>query len=466
MPHVYAAARLDRLPLASFHRRLLALVSLGVFFDSFDTSLGGTVLSALLHSGWSTLELNAHFISATFIGISCGVFIAGVVGDRLGRRFSYQFNLLVFGLASFAAALAPSMPWLIAIRFVMGLGLGAEFVVGYSLITEFMPPHYRGRAVSVVAFFSLSAALVSALLSFLIIPSFGWRWLFVIAGVGAVIAWYLRKDLPESPRWLEAAGRSEQAESVLRAIEAEVARAHTLPPPAASAPPASTAISIGVLFSRPVVKRTLLAMLVNIVIGFGTYGFITWLPTFFVKEGFGVSDALRMNTIIQFGAPLGPLLGIWLADRIGRRNGIIWGGVCAALLALAFPFETRMGFIIANGLLLNTFVLGLLVLGVGSYTPELFPTEFRMRGNGVAQLAGRLTTILSPYLVLALYQPHGVLGVAVAAAAMFLAMALATALARVETRLKPLESIGAEAQGAPLAEARYAAPRRGPELTG
>ena len=464
MHHVHAAARLDRLPLAAFHRRLLVLVSLGVFFDSFDTSLGGTVLSELLHSGWSTLELNAHFISATFIGISLGVFIAGIVGDHLGRRFSYQFNLLVFGLASFAAALAPSMPWLIAIRFVMGIGLGAEFVVGYSLITEFMPPQYRGRAISVVAFFSLSAALVAAFLSFLIIPSFGWRWLFVIAGTGAVIAWYLRKDLPESPRWLEAAGRTERAETVLRAIETEVGRDHALPPVASGAPPASTDVSIWILFSPPVVKRTLLAMLVNIAIGFGTYGFVTWLPTFFVKQGFSVSDALRMNTIIQFGAPLGPLLGIWLADKIGRRNGIIWGGICAALLGLAFPFQTQMSLIVANGLLLNTFVLGLLVLGVGSYTPELFPTEFRMRGNGVAQLAGRVTTILSPYLVLALYQPYGVLGVAAAAAAIFLCMALATALARVETRLKPLEAIGAEATPA---DAAYvpARPARGTELT-
>lgn len=446
---VQAGARLDRLPRAPFHTRLLALVSLGIFLDSFDTSLGATIPGELLHSGWSTLQLNAHFISATFIGISLGVFLSGIVGDRLGRRFSYQFNLLIFGLSSFAAALAPSMTWLIAARFIMGIGLGAEFVVGYSLITEFMPPDYRGRATSVVAFFSLSASLVAAFLAYLVIPTIGWRWLFALAGFGAIIAWYLRKDMPESPRWLESSGQFEEADRVLNAIEAEVAQTHPLPPIVPSPPPASTSIPIWVLFSRPVVRRTLLAMLVNMVIGFATYGFIVWLPTFFIKQGFSVNDSLMMNTIIQLGAPIGPLFGIFMSDKIGRKTGIIWGGVAAAALMILFPFQSQMTAIVINGFLLTAFVLGLLALGVGSYTPELFPTEYRMRGNGVAQLAGRLTTIASPYIVLSLFAAYGVMGVASTAASFLIVMVLATAIFGVETKLKPLEAIGTGNQQSP-----------------
>jgi MFS transporter, putative metabolite:H+ symporter len=96
-------------------------------------------------SGWSTLELNAQFVSATFIGMLIGDIAAGVLGDRLGRRATYQINLAIFGLASLVVAVVPSMGWLIVVRFVMGLGLGAELAIGYATISEFIPARSRGR---------------------------------------------------------------------------------------------------------------------------------------------------------------------------------------------------------------------------------------------------------------------------------------------------------------------------------
>src|SRR5579875_2861031 len=124
--HLNAAQRLDRLPISSFHWRILRLIGYGMFLDAFDVYLAGGVLGALVKEGWSDLSSNGKFISATFAGMVIGAWLAGVLGDRYGRRFSYQFNLLVFGLASLAGAAAPSMGWLIAARFVMGIGLGAE----------------------------------------------------------------------------------------------------------------------------------------------------------------------------------------------------------------------------------------------------------------------------------------------------------------------------------------------------
>ncbi len=125
------AARLDRLPILPFHRRLLFLIGAGMFFDSFDIYLAGSVLGALLHSNWSDLAANARFISATFVGMLLGAAGAGWLGDRFGRRFTYQFNLGIFGIGSLACAVAPDMDWLIAARFVSGVGLGAEIVIGY-----------------------------------------------------------------------------------------------------------------------------------------------------------------------------------------------------------------------------------------------------------------------------------------------------------------------------------------------
>src|ERR1700761_5210199 len=128
---VNAGARLDRLPICSFHWRILALIGAGMFLDAFDIYLAGGVLGAVLKQGWSTLELNAAFVSATFVGMTLGAWSAGILGDRFGRRFSYQVNLAIFGLASLAAAVAPTMTALIGARFFIGIGLGAEIVVGY-----------------------------------------------------------------------------------------------------------------------------------------------------------------------------------------------------------------------------------------------------------------------------------------------------------------------------------------------
>ena len=199
---VNAGARLDRLPISSFHYRIFWLIGAGMFFDGYDLYVASGVLAGTIQTKFSTPPQIFQFISWTFVGMTLGSLVTGFVGDRYGRRFTYQVNLLVFGLASFAAALAQDMNQLIICRFVQGLGLGAEIVVGYSTLTEFVPPKTRGRWLAFMAFLTVCGYPVTSLLSYLIIPTWGWRPMFVIAGVGSLIVWYLRKKLPESPRWL------------------------------------------------------------------------------------------------------------------------------------------------------------------------------------------------------------------------------------------------------------------------
>src|SRR6201991_3112027 len=237
MGHVVnAGARLDRLPISSFHYRIFSLVGAGMFFDGYDLYVAGGVLASALQSKFSTVPQNLQFLSLTFVGMTIGSLVTGFVGDRYGRRFTYQVNLLVFGLASLAAAFAQDMNQLIACRFVQGLGLGAEIVVGYSTLTEFVPPRSRGRWLSFMAFLVVAGFPATAILGYLIIPNFGWRPMFVIAGVGSLIVWYLRKNLPESPRWLESQGRAAEAETLMQAIEKESAGGGTLPPVVGPAP--------------------------------------------------------------------------------------------------------------------------------------------------------------------------------------------------------------------------------------
>ncbi len=222
---VNAGARLDRLPISSFHYRIFWLVGAGMFFDGYDLYVAGGVLASTIQTKFSTLPQNPQFMSLTFVGMTIGSLITGFVGDKFGRRFTYQINLLIFGLASLAAAFAQDMPQLIICRFVQGLGLGAEIVVGYSTLTEFVPPATRGRWLAVHGVPDGVRFPVTAILSYLIIPTFGWRPMFIIAGIGSLIVWYLRKNLPESPRWLEAQGRTAEAEALMQTIEKEVAGA-------------------------------------------------------------------------------------------------------------------------------------------------------------------------------------------------------------------------------------------------
>src|ERR1017187_10331360 len=230
---VNAGARLDRLPISSFHYRIFWLVGAGMFFDGYDLYVAGGVIASVIQSKFSTPLQIPQFVSLTFVGMTIGALVTGFVGDRFGRRFTYQINLLIFGLASLAAAFAQDMTQLVICRFVQGLGLGAGVVVGYLTVTEFVPPKTRRRWLSFMAFLVVAGFPATALLSYLIIPSFGWRPMFVIAGIGSLIVWYLRKNLPESPRWLESQGRSAEAEALMQSIEKEVAAGVGALPPAA-----------------------------------------------------------------------------------------------------------------------------------------------------------------------------------------------------------------------------------------
>jgi len=172
---IAAAARLDRLPISKFHGKILWLIGLGMFFDTFDIYLAGAVLGALVKSGWSNVNLNATFISATFLGLVLGSWMSGFVGDHFGRKFSYQFNLLIYGLGSLACAFAPNMTFLIIMRGITGVGLGAEVVTGYATLSEFVPPSNRGKWQAYLALITNSGLAGAGVLGYLIIPNLGWR---------------------------------------------------------------------------------------------------------------------------------------------------------------------------------------------------------------------------------------------------------------------------------------------------
>jgi putative MFS transporter len=437
---VHAGARLDRLPIGSFHYGIFWLVGAGMFFDGYDLYVGTNVLPAVLQSGFSTPGLNADFISKTFLGMTIGALVTGFLGDRYGRRFTYQVNLAIFGLASLAAAFAPDMTTLNWLRFVMGLGLGAEIVVGYSTLTEFVPPQSRGRWLAFMSFLVVSGLPVTALLGYLIIPVWSWRPMFVIAGIGALIVWWLRKNLPESPRWLESQGRNEEAEAIMAAIEKRAATALPAVAPTTPAPAADFAA----LARPPLLLRMIVGSWALITVNTLIFGFVTWLPQFFVQQGLTITRSFEYTLVLVIASPAGCAIGALCADFIGRRMSIIGASIATVVLGAiyaTFTATTTPIIILTIGFLLVLAIYIQVAILFGVYTPELFPTELRLRANGICNTLGRAATIVSPFVVLWLATNFGMPGVLGLMIALVIVQIIVVWAWGVESRQRVLEDV-------------------------
>ena len=448
MATVNAGARLDRLPISSFHRRIMWLIGAGMFFDGFDLYVLGPVLGATIATKFAVPAQAPLFVSMTFIGMTLGALVTGFVGDRYGRRFTYQVNLAVFGLASLAGAFAPNMETLIGLRFLMGAGLGAEIVVGYGTMTEFVPPQSRGRWLGMMAFIVVAGFPVTAIAANFLVPVFGWRVLFAIVGVGALVVWYLRKALPESPRWLEAQGRTDEAEALMQTIEAEASGGAPLPAPA-PAPAVTAPPTVGSLLTPALLPRLVVGSIVLIAINTLIFGFVTSMPTFFVQQGRTLGSSLGLNMFISLGSLPGCVIGAWGADYWGRKPVIIGASALAIVAALVYPLVTQPALVILAGLGLIVPIYILTAILYGVYTAEIFPTEVRLTANGICNFFGRGFTVVTPFIIFPLFKTYGVQGVVWLMIGLLVVQILAVALWGVETRQRTLEQVAGETPAAP-----------------
>jgi putative MFS transporter len=439
---VSSGARLDRLPLSRFHWKILGLIAAGACIDAYDIYIAGGVGAAMLREGFSTLEQTALFVSAGFLGMVIGAALSGVLGDHLGRRAAYQFNLLLFGLASLAACFMPNIESLTITRFIMGIGLGAELVVAAGTLSEFIPPRYRGRWISLLALFVNSGLTLATIIGYAVIPTLGWRYMFAIAGVAAVIVWIMRHNMPESPRWLESRGRLKEAEETLALIEAEVEREHgPLPECPRSQNLEVPKVPFRVLFSRAMLPRTITAILTAVGINVAVYGFVAWLPTFFVGQGHTVVKSLGFTVMMSFGAPAGALLAYFLADKIGRAKGLVTFALMSIALGCIYPYMTETATIGFVGFCLVSCIYVVTTLGLFGYIPELFPTALRLRGTGVAGTCARTASMFTSYVTVLLFARFGITGVLAMVFVFLLMMVCAVCLLRLDTNQNSLEDI-------------------------
>ena len=441
MASVNAGPRLDRLPISRFHRRVFALVGIGMFLDGFDIYLAGTILGATIQSGFATIDQAALFVSSTFIGMMLGSVAAGFIGDRYGRAFTYQINLAIFGLASIAAGLSPNMTTLIVMRFFMGLGLGAENVVGFATLSEFIPAHSRGRWLGITAMLVSLGLPVSIMLSTYLIPGHGWRIMFFIGGVSGLLVWWIRKVLPESPRWLESIGRVREAETLLEQVESEATEALPPLPAIEEAPPPSRALSI--LFRPPLLRRMIVGSLTLILVNAVIQGFVTWLPTFFIRQGMSLVTAFKFALVMSIGAPVGGLIAAFLSDKLGRKPTVALACAVGIVVGFYYPQVKDPALLPLMGLALTAPVFVLMALLFGIYIPELFPTEVRLRAAGICNMLGRGVTVFTPFVIISLFDSRGIDGVTTAMAGLLAAVGVVVVVFGVEPRNRSLEELTA-----------------------
>jgi putative MFS transporter len=372
--------------------------------------------------------------------VVCGVHLRWDDAGQPDRRsFTYQINLALFGIASLAAGFSPNMTTLIVMRFFMGLGLGAENVVGYAALTEFIPARSRGRWLGLMAMIVSLGLPTSILLGTYLIPAHGWRVMFFIGGIGGLLVWWVRKNLPESPRWLEAAGRNEEAEALLRQVEEEnKIELPDLGPDVAGPPPSR---DFSTLFRQPLLTRIVVGSLTLIAINAVVHGFITWLPTFFIRQGMSLTPAFQFALVMSIGAPIGAAVAAFSADRLGRKPTVAVACIVAMAIGYIYPQVRDPHILPLVGMALTAAIFVLQALLFGIYIPELFPTEVRLRAAGVCNTFGRGATIVTPFIVIALFDAYGIVGVIAAMAVLLSILALVVLIFGVEHRQRSLEEI-------------------------
>jgi len=390
------AERLDRLPFTRRHAKLLVGSGVGWALDAMDVGLISFVMAALAVQ-WNLDRTTLSWIASIgFVGMALGATLGGLLADRFGRRQVFALTLLVYGVATGASALAASVGVLIALRFLVGLGLGAELPVASTLVSEFAPRAIRGRMVVWLEAFWAVGWLAAALIGYLVIPQVpeGWRWALAIGVVPTAYAAVVRWGLPESVRFLERKGRFAEAEAAVAGFERS-AGVEPVPSPDVVVVAAQDGQSI---WSPAFRSRTAALWAVWFFINLSYYGAFTWLPTLLVGQGFGLVKSFEYTVIITLAQLPGYAAAAWLVEAWGRRPTLATFLAGSAVSAAAFGFANSATWVIVAGCALSFFNLGAwgALYAIG---PEIYPTGVRGTGTGAAAAFGRIASIIAPLSV-------------------------------------------------------------------
>lgn len=397
------AGRLDDLPFTRRHLKVLTGSGIGWALDAMDVGLISFVIAALAQQ-WSLTSTETGWIASVgFIGMALGASLGGLLADRLGRRRIFALTLLVYGVATGASALVGGLAALLVLRFLVGLGLGAELPVASTYVSEFAPSRIRGRLIVILEAFWAVGWTASAVIGYFVIPASddGWRWAFALGAIPALYALAVRWGLPESPRWLAGRGRLAEAERIVAVFEAE---AGVIAGPAIRKEAASRAIAVtararlAALWGTEFRVRTACIWLVWFCVNFAYYGAFIWIPSILVAAGYDLVQSFGFTLVITLAQLPGYAVAAWLIEVWGRRTTLSVFLAGSAVSAVLFGTATGEVAIIGFGMALSFFNLGAWG-ALYAVTPEIYPTSLRATGAGWAAGVGRIASIIAPLLV-------------------------------------------------------------------
>jgi MFS transporter, putative metabolite:H+ symporter len=424
---VTVAARLDRLPPSRHTRRLITLLSLGGWFEFYDLFFTAYVALGLFQGGifrpttqgLFDLQGFASFVAALFLGLFIGTIAFSWLSDSFGRRAIFTFALLWYSVGAFIMAFQNTPESIDLWRLIASIGLGVELVNVDTYVSELVPRSQRGPAFAYNQFVMFTAVPVVAFLAWQLVPLKilgldGWRWVVIIGSIGAFVIWWIRRNLPESPRWLEQHGFQDEAEDIVTELEDKIrADGVTLPPP--QIVEGETERKAGAwmeMWSPAYRSRTMMLVIYNLFQTIGYYGFSSWVPTLLISQGVEVTKSLTYTFIIAIAAPVGPLIGVFFADRFERKWQIVWAAAGIACFGVLFAQQTGATGVIVCGLLI-TLCNNWMSFSFHAYQAELYPTRIRAQAVGFVYSWSRFSAVFSGFIIaffLGRYGTNGVFG--------------------------------------------------------
>ncbi len=439
-------ARLERLPMTAYQRRIFAIIASAWLVDQTDVALLTFLLGSIVVAFHLSPTQAGQLAAMTFAGQLVGNIAAGTASDRFGRRAVFQVTMVVWGLASLAAAMAGNLAALMVCRFLIGVGVGGEAPVAQAMVSEIVPAGVRGKYVALMEGFWAVGYVLSGAISFFVLPYLGWRWAFAVVGSLALVVLVVRRSMPESPRWLADSGRLAEAEEVMSRMEAEVMKCTgmPLPPVPRLAVPAGRPMrgqsAIATLFSAEYRRRTVMAFGLWFFALIGFFGLNSWIAVLLKSHGFSIIGSVGFVTLITTGGIPGFFTAALLLEKLGRKPTTAGFLILSAATAALYGNATGHTVLFVTGFTMQFFMFGMWSC-LYAYTPELYPTRARSTGAGFASAFGRIGAILGPMLVPLLVQWNGPAAAFQVGAGGFLIAAVLVLVLGVETRGQILENV-------------------------
>ncbi|MBZ4017442.1 MFS transporter [Streptomyces purpurogeneiscleroticus] len=433
--------------------RIFLIGGLGYLFDAYDIALNGFLMP--LVGAHYDLSLGARGLVATanLVGMAVGAVAWGAVADRIGRKKAFSVTLLIFAVFSVLGAFAPAYPVFLALRFLAGIGLGGCIPVDYALVGEFSPRKYRGRVLTALDAWWPVGVTLCGLVSTMMLPLDGnWRWMLATMSLPALLLFWVRRGVPESPVYLSKKGREAEARAVIDDLVARTGapvEPYVIPVPVAEertrGPRAALEQLVGLWRFSPRITSAAWLLFATVMLVY--YAALSWLPSILKEQGLGDTAAFMNTTLMSGVGIVGVLVSTALVDLVGRKWLIGVSAPVASLALVVFALVLKMptGSVVAIGAF--GFLMQLTIPAMYAYVAELYPTRLRASGFGWASSVSRVLTGFAPMLFGSVLWP--VLGLPLTFTVLALAVLLAIgwmAVAAPETKGRALDDVDSDAQ--------------------